>query len=81
MFRFKSLASLLFLQRLRCNTKCGWRGFRFSRTQYRRHKRQLKVSLFVVLFIMAAAVTVRYAISRFGSGQSGPRDEGIREVE
>ena len=38
-------------------------------------------ALFLVLFIAAAAMTVRYMLSRYGSGQSGPRDEGIQEVD
>jgi hypothetical protein len=76
-----ALASLLCLQRMRCTSKCGWRGVRFSRSQLHRRKRRLKTTLFVVLFIVIAAVTVRYALSRYGSRPSEPRDEGIREVD
>jgi hypothetical protein len=37
--------------------------------------------LFVVLFIAAAAWTVRYVLSRAGSGQGGAGEDGIQEVE
>jgi hypothetical protein len=38
-------------------------------------------ALFVVLFVAVAPWTVRYVLSRAGSGQGGLRDDGIQEVE
>jgi len=75
------LARLFFLRGFRCTTECGWRGLRFSRSQYRRQKRKLRALLFFLLFVVVAAITVRYVLARIGSGPNGPRDEGILEVE
>jgi hypothetical protein len=38
-------------------------------------------ALFVVLFIAVAAWTVRYVVSRAGSGQGDPHEDGIHEAE
>ena len=76
-----TLARLVFLRGLRCKPNCGWRGFRFSRSLYRRRRRRLMYALFVVLFIATAAWTVRYVLSRAGAGQGGPADDGIQEVD
>jgi ABC-type maltose transport system permease subunit len=70
---------MLCLRVYRCTTECGWRGLRFSRSQFRRRKRRLKATLFVVLFIVTAAVTVRYVLTHLGSVQSPPGDDGIQE--
>jgi hypothetical protein len=75
------LARLIFLRGLRCKPDCGWRGFRFSRSLFRRRKRRLRYALFIVLFIAAAAWTVRYALSRAASGQGGAVDDGVQEVD
>jgi hypothetical protein len=74
------LARLLFLRGLRCKPNCGWRGFRFSRTQFRRRKRHLKVTVVVVLFVAIAVITIRYLVLRGGMG-GGAHDDGIQEVE
>jgi hypothetical protein len=75
------IARLLFLRGLRCKPSCGWRGFRFSRSLLRRRKKRLRYALFVVLFLVATAMTVRYVLSRAGAGQGGTVDDGIQEVE
>jgi hypothetical protein len=75
------LARLFFLRGLRCNTKCGWRGFRFSRSELRRRKRSLTVTLFILLFILIAAAAVSHVISHAGLGASAAHDDGIQEVE
>ena len=75
------LARLIFLRGLRCKPNCGWRGFRFSRSLFRRRERRLMVALFVVLFIAIAAWTVRYVLSRAGSGSGGTQDDGVQEVD
>ena len=75
------LLSLFFLRRLRCTTKCGWRGLRFSRSLFRARRRRLGATLMVVLFIMTAGVTVRYLIARFGSNTGSPPDQGIEDGE
>jgi hypothetical protein len=76
-----TLARLIFLRRLRCKPNCGWCGFRFSRSLYRRRKRRLVYALFVVFFVAMAAWTVRYVLLRAGLSQGGTVDDGIREVE
>jgi hypothetical protein len=75
------LAGVFFLRGLSCKPDCGWRGFRFSRSLFRRRKRRLRSALFVVLFIAMAALTVRYVLSRAGAGPGGTHDDGFREVE
>ena len=75
------LARLVFLRGLRCNTKCGWRGFRFSRSLLRRRKRRLRATMLVMLFILATAMTVRYVLSRASSGQAAAHEGGVQEVE
>jgi uncharacterized membrane protein AbrB (regulator of aidB expression) len=66
---------------MRCSTQSGWRGFHFSRSEFRRRKRRLRATLFIVLFIIATAMTVRYVLLRVSSGEGGAHDDGIREVE
>lgn len=73
------LARLIFLRGLRCKPDCGWRGFRFSRSLFRRRKRRLMYVLLVVLFIATATWTVRYLLARVGP--RAPEDDGIREVQ
>jgi hypothetical protein len=73
------LASLLLLRRFRCTTQCGWRGLRFSRSRFRKSKKKIRFALIVLLFVLAAAYTVRCMLPRVGAG--GSHDEGIQEVE
>jgi len=73
------LASVFFLRRFRCTTQCGWSGFCFSRSQFRKRKKKIRFALIVVFFVLAAACTVRYMLSRVGVGDS--HDDGIQEVE
>ena len=75
------LATLLFLRGYRCTTKCGWRGLRFSRSQFLRRKRKLRVAFVVALLILLAAATVRLVLSRVGSSSSATHDDGVQEVE
>jgi hypothetical protein len=75
------IARLLFLRALRCKPDCGWRGFRFSRSLYRRRRRRLMYALFVVIFIVTAAWAVRCVLSRASTGQGGAVDDGVREVD
>jgi hypothetical protein len=72
---------LLFLRGFRCTTKCGWRGFRFSRSQFQRHKRQLRATFVTLLLILLAAATVHFVLSRVGTGARAIQDEGIQEAE
>ena len=74
------LTGLLFLREYRCTTKCGWRGLRFSRSRLRRQRKRLKVALVVAVFILIAAASVRYALSRVGQRSGGAGEEGIGEV-
>lgn len=74
------LTRLLFLRRYRCTSECGWRGLRFSRSRLRRQSRRLKRILIVAAFLLAAASTVRYLVSRAGSISDGTGNEGIGEV-
>jgi len=71
-------ARLLF-SNLPCKPNCGWRGFRFSRSLLRRRRKRLRYALFVVLFLVATAMTVRYVLSRAGAGQGRHVDDGIRK--
>jgi hypothetical protein len=75
------LATLLFLHGFRCTAECGWSGFRFSRSQFLRRKRKVRAALVVLLFLVIAAVTVRFVLSRVGLGSGPLHDEGIQEVE
>jgi len=61
--------------------ECGWRGLRFSRSQFHRTARKLRVAFVVALFIVLATATVRFVLSRVGSQSSATHDEGIQEVE
>jgi hypothetical protein len=74
-------ARLLFFRGLRCKPNCGWHGFRFSRSLFRRRRGRLMYALFVVLFIAAAALTVRYVLARAGSGPGGTAGDEILEVD
>jgi zona occludens toxin (predicted ATPase) len=73
-----ALARLIFLRGLRCKPHCGWHGFRFSRSLFRRRKRRLMYALFILLFIATAVWTVRHVISGAGAA---PPDDGTDEVE
>jgi len=75
------LARVVFLRDLRCKPNCGWRGFRFSRSLLRRRRRRLGYALFVVLFIVATAWTVRHLLLRVGSSQGEMIDDGIQEID
>jgi len=75
------LTDLLFLRGYRCTPECGWRGLRFSRSRFRRQKKRLRVALVVAVFILMAAATVRYVLSRDGSRSGGGGNEGIGEVD
>jgi hypothetical protein len=74
------LTDLIFLRGYRCTAKCGWRGLRFSRSRFRRQKKRLRVALVVAVFVLMAAATVRYVLSRAGARPS-PVDEGVVEVD
>ena len=75
----RRLANLLSLRRFRCTRECGWRGVRFSRSQFHKSKKKIRLALIVIFFILAAAYTVRYMLPRVGTG--GTHDDGIQEVE
>ena len=75
------LTDLLFLRGYCCTTECGWRGLRFSRSRLRRQRKRLKVALIVAVFVLMAAATVRYVLSRGGSHSGGGGNEGIGEVD
>jgi hypothetical protein len=72
------LSSLFFLRGYRCIPECGWRGLRFSRSRFRAGQRRLKVALIVMLFLVAAAATVNFVLSRSGL-RSGPAHDGVEE--
>ena len=74
-----SLATLLLLRRFRCSSQCGWRGLRFSRSQYQKSKRKIRFALIVLFFVLAAAYTVHYMLPHVGTG--GTHDDGIQEGE
>jgi len=74
------LASLLFLRGFRCDTACGWRGLRFSR-RIHKYKQRFRRALVIAIFILAAALAVRYALSRLGSSRGAADDDGIQEVD
>jgi hypothetical protein len=73
------LASLLLLRWFRCSAQCGWRGLRFSRSQYRKRKKKIRFALVVLFFVLAAAYTVHYMLPSDGVG--GTHDDGIQEGE
>ncbi len=70
------LGTLFFLRRYRCSTQCGWNGIRFSRSRYRRSKKKLRFALVVLVFVVAAAMTVRYMLPRVGT--EGSHDEEVQ---
>lgn len=74
-------AKLLFLRGLRCESKCGWRGLRFSRSQFRRGKRSLRKTLLVGILLLIVVVIVWHALTRAGSTLGGAHGDGIQEVE
>jgi hypothetical protein len=41
----------------------------------------MKILLAIVLFMVAAAVTVHFVLSRLGNGESAPHDDGIQEAD
>jgi hypothetical protein len=71
----------LLLRRWHCTPECGWRGYRFSRSQFRRRMRQVRVALLVLLLGLAVVGAVWYALSRVSSGRGATPDDGIQEVE
>jgi hypothetical protein len=75
------IVRFLLLRIFRCTTECGWRGLRFSRSRLRARRQQLKTAVVVALFIVTAAVTVHYMLSRASSRASGTHDDGVQEVE
>jgi hypothetical protein len=75
------LTRLLLLRGFRCTKECGWRGLRFSRSRFRARKRKLKTALIVMLFIVSAAMVVRYMLERASSRAGGTADDGIQEVD
>jgi hypothetical protein len=77
---YGALTGLLCLRGFRCTTKCGWRSLRFSRSRLRQKRKRLKSALIVAAFMLAAVATVRYMLSRSGSGPDGAGTEGIGEV-
>jgi len=74
-------AKLLFLRGLRCETKCGWRGLRFSRNKFRRGKRSLRKTLLAGILLLIVVVIVWHALTRAGSNLGGAHGDGIQEVE
>ena len=76
-----SLTALLFLPEYRCTPECGWRGLRFSRSRFRKHKKRLRSVLIVVAFMLASAATVCYVLSRVGPRPEPGGDDGIGEVD
>jgi hypothetical protein len=72
---------LIFLRGYRCTPECGWRGLRFSRSRFRKQKKRLRVALIVAVFIVLAAATVRYVLSRVGTRTGSGVDDGIGEVD
>jgi hypothetical protein len=75
------LASLLFLRGFRCEPPCGWRGLRFSRSRMYKYKQRFRRALVIAIFILAAALAVRYALSRLSSSRGATHDDGIQEVD
>ena len=73
------LASLLFLRWFRCTTQCGWRGVRFSRSQFRKNKKKIRFALIAVFFLLAAVYTVHFMLPRVGAG--GSHDDSTQEIE
>src|ERR1039458_2063218 len=71
------LIGLIFLRGYRCTPECGWRGLRFSRSRFRKQKKRLRVALIVAVFILTAAATVRFVLSRVGTRSGSTGDEGI----
>lgn len=74
-------ARFFLLRGFRCTTECGWRGLRFSHSRYRARKRQLRDALIIVLFILTAAATVHYMLSRASSRAGGAHENGIQEID
>lgn len=74
------LFRMLFLRRYRCTPECGWRGVRFSRSRFRQQKKRFRVVVIGLLFMLTAAVAVRYVLARMGP-PGGSVDDGIREVD
>jgi hypothetical protein len=71
----------LLLRRWRCTPECGWHGYRFSRSQFHRRKRQVRMALLIVLGAMAVVGLVWYALSRVSARGGATQEEGIQEVE
>ncbi len=74
------LLGLLFLRGYRCTPDCGWRGLRFSQSRFRKQKKRLRVAVIVAVFLLMAAVTVRYVLARVGT-RTPTGGDGIGEVD
>jgi hypothetical protein len=71
---------MLFLRGYRCTPECGWRGVRFSRSRFRRQRKRFRVAVVGLVFMLMAAVAVRYVLARMAP-PSKPSDDGVREVD
>ena len=69
------LTGLIFLRSYRCAHECGWRGLRFSRSLFRARSRRLRVAAIVVLFVVVAAASVYFMLSRAGLRAGGSHDD------
>lgn len=75
------LLRALMLRRWRCTSKCGWNGFRFSRSLISLGKRRARKVLIALFVVLAATFTIRYVLSRLPSGTSPGGYDGVHETE
>jgi len=75
------LCRWLLLRHWHCIPKCGWQGYRFSRSQLRERKRQIRLALLIITLAVVGAATVWSALSRFSGRGGSARDEAVQEVD
>lgn len=73
------MTNLIFLRGYRCTAGCGWKGLRFSHSRFRARKKRLRGALIIVLFIVTAAATVHFVLSRVGLRSNDSHNDGIEE--
>jgi hypothetical protein len=75
------LCRWLLLRHWHCSPECGWTGYRFSRSQFRERKRQIRLALLIMVLAVLGVATVWSALSRLSGRGGSAHDEGIQEAE
>lgn len=76
-----SVCGWLLLRHWRCTPECGWRAYRFSRSQFRQHRTKLRSFLLIGVFTIFGMATVWYAISHASGSGHAQHDDGVQEGE